>query len=212
VGPTGSGKTVAARTLARAQRFVMVLGTKPVDPEMDAYLAEGYTRIETWPPPRRKMQPLNDGSVRLVLWPKIRKRSELRSFRPVYARFLEDAFIDKGWTIIGDEMLWLCSPKGLALADQLEAISYAGRTSSLTLMSLLQRPAGVPRNVWGNVSHAFLWKHGITNDTRELASLGTQDPKTVALAVTQLKEFEFLYLPTRAGREWAISKVDLATT
>lgn len=209
VGPTGSGKTVAARTLAEDRKFVVVLGTKVKDPEMDAYLAMGYTRVEQWPPTRSQLRPLSDGSIRIVLWPKIRNRLELRSHRPMFAKFLDQALIDGGWTILVDEGLWVCSRKGLALGDQLEAIAYTGRSSEVTLMTLLQRPAGVPRNVWSNVSHAFMWKHGVTNDTRELASLGTEDPKTVGLAVSQLQEYEFLYLPTRAGRGWAISKVDL---
>jgi hypothetical protein len=209
VGPTGSGKTVAARTLAEDRKFVIVLGTKMRDTEMDEYLAAGYTRIDQWPPSRSDLRPLEDGSIRLVLWPKIRTRAELTGHRATYAKCLDSTLIDGGWTIVADEGLWLCSRNGLNLGPQLEAIAYTGRSSGVTLMTLLQRPAGVPRNIWSNVSHAFMWKHGVTNDTRELASLGTEDPKTVGLAISQLQPFQFLYLPTRAGRQWTVSKVDL---
>ena len=214
IGPTGSGKTVAAHTLANDQRFVCVLGTKPYDEEMDRFISEGYVRIEDWPAPpsamRKAIQELPDGRtvVRLVLWPKIKTREQLRSFRPVYAKALDEMLIDKGWTIVADEGLWLCDRNGLNLGPQLSAIAYTGRSMKVTLMVLLQRPAGVPRTVWANCAHAFVWRHGVTNDTRELASLGTEDPKAVTAAVQSLRGFDFLYLPCRAGDGWAISRVD----
>jgi hypothetical protein len=196
-----------------------VLGTKPIDDEMDAYIAEGYTRIETWPPPRKALRPLSDGSVRLVLWPKIKTREQLRSHRPTFARCLDEVMIDVGrdprthkpggWTVVADEGLWLMKRDGLALGEQLSAIAYAGRSSGITLMMLLQRPSGVPRDTWANAMHAFVWNHGVTTDTRELASLGTVNPKAVTAAVESLRGFQFLYLPCRAGTGWAVSQVQL---
>jgi hypothetical protein len=209
VGPTGSGKTIAARTLVRARQYVVVLGTKPRDRELDAYIAEGYVRVESWPPPARALRPLEDGSVRLVLWPKIKSREDLRRFRPVFAKFLDFAFIDQGWTIVADEGLWLSDRDGLALGAHLSAISYAGRSSDVTLLMLIQRPAGVPRNTWSNCSHAFMWHSGVTSDVRELASLGTYDPKDVAEAIQDLEGHQFLYLPCRAGAHWSRSEVAL---
>jgi hypothetical protein len=209
VGPTGSGKTVAARTLARDRQYVVVLGTKIRDREMEEYEEEGYTRVTTWPPPRKALKPLEDGSVRIVLWPKIKNRPELRSFRPTYAKALDEILIDGNWTVVADEGLWLCDRKGLDLGDQLGAIAYSGRSSGVTLLMLIQRPAGIPRNTWSNASHAFVWHLGVTSDMRELASLGTCDPKDAAAAIQSLRGHEFLYMPCRAGAEWAISEVDL---
>jgi hypothetical protein len=209
-GPTGSGKTVACRTLARDRQFVIVFGTKPKDDEMDAYLREGYVRVEEWPPPRKALRPNDDGSIRIVLWPKIKKREDLRRFRPVFLRCIDELFVDGNWTLVVDEGLWCCDRNGLDLGSPLEQISYGGRSSGITLMALIQRPAGVPRNIWSNVSHAFLWHMGITSDTREMASLGTKDPKAVARAIQSLRGFQFLYLPTRAGGDWAVSQVDIS--
>jgi hypothetical protein len=208
-GPTECGKTVAARTIVRRRRFVVVLGTKPVDPALDAYMREGYVRIEEWPPPRRAMRAQEDGSVRLVLWPQIKTREDLRRFRPVYAKCLDSAFVDRGWAIVADEGLWLCETGGLDLGDELSAIAYAGRTSAITLLMLIQRPAGVPRNTWSNASHAFIWHAGVTSDQRELASLGSRDPREVVTAMRGLRGHDFLYLPLRAGDDWAVSAVDL---
>lgn len=209
VGPTGSGKTVAARTLTDDRQFVVVLGTKVRDREMDAYIEEGYTRVETWPPPRDAVRPLADGSVRIVLWPKIQNREQLRSRRDVFARCLDSVLIDGGWTVVIDEALWLAERTGLNLGHHLSAVAYTGRSSGVTLMVLVQRPSGMPRTIWANCSHAFLWHLGVTDDVRELASLGTENPKVVSLAVQHLRGHSFLYLPCRADRQWAVSEVQL---
>jgi hypothetical protein len=208
-GPTGSGKTVAARVLARDRQFVCVLGTKIRDPEMSAYVEEGYTRVESWPPPRKALRPLRDGSVRVILWPQIKTRLDLRRFRAVYQDALDKMLVDGGWTIVADEGLWLSERKGLDLGDPLGAIAYTGRSSDVTLMVLLQRPSGVPRVIWQSCSHAFIWHGGVPDDQRQLASLGTAEPRAVVRTVGQLRGHQFLYLPCRAGAEWAISQVDL---
>lgn len=206
-GPTGSGKTVACRVLARNRLYVVVLGTKPRDPEMDAYIADGFVRIEDWPPTPKQLKPQPDGSVHLILWPKIKTRQDLRRFRPVYARFLDDAQVKGGWTIVADEGHWLSSRSGLFLSDHLEAIAYGGRSADVTLMLLAQRPRGIPIHAWTNASHLFIWHGGNTDDQRELASLGTHPPREVQAAVQQLEGFDFLYLPARSGSDWAISRV-----
>lgn len=207
-GPTGSGKTVCCRVLARARQYVVVLGTKPRDPEMDKYIADGYIRIEEWPPPRKALKPGPDGAIRIVLWPQIKTRAQLRGFRPIYARFLDEALIKGGWTIVADEGHWLSDR--LKLGEHLEDVAYGGRSADLTLMLLSQRPRGIPIHTWTNASHLFLWHGGNTDDQRELASLGTRPPREVQSAVQHLQGFDFLYLPARAGADWAVSRVDPA--
>jgi hypothetical protein len=209
VGPAGSGKTVAARTLARRRTYRIALGTKMRDPEMDAYLEEGYVRVETWPPPPKAMRVQEDGTIRLVLWPKIQTRAQLRSSRPTFAACLDDCLTMGGWTIVADEGLWISARDGLNLGDQLSAVAYTGRSSGVTLMMLVQRPRGVPVHTWSNASHAFIWHAGNTDDLRELASLGTYRPRDVAESVHGLRGHDFLYLPCRGGSEWAVSCVDL---
>lgn len=211
VGPAGSGKTVAARVLAWDRQFVCVLGTKMRDGEMEAYEAEGYVRVEHWPPTRSDYKKGRWGSneARFVLWPKIQKREDLRRFRDVYAQAFDQMLVDGGWTIVADEGLWLSDRRGLDLGEHLGAIAYTGRSSGVTLMMLVQRPSGVPRNTWSNASYAFIWHSGVTGDIRELASLGTTSPKSVGEAVQGLQGHQFLFLPCRAGTGWAVSEVDL---
>jgi hypothetical protein len=213
VGPAGSGKTVAARTFARARKYNLVLGTKMRDTELDAYLAEGYYRLDHWPPTKvdyhRARENWRPGEVRFALWPKITKRADLRRFRPVYANALDSTLVDGGWTVVCDEGLWTADRAGLDLGDHLAALAYTGRSMGVTLMILLQRPRGVPINCWSNASYAFLWHMGNADDVRDMSSLGTEDARSVQAAVKSLGGHDFLWLPCRAGSEWAISRVDL---
>lgn len=213
-GPTKSGKTFLCRVLCRARTFVVVLGTKPRDPQMDAYMAEGYYRIDHWPPTRADYRKSGWGATeaRFLLWPKIKTREDLTRYGSVkkggngtYARALDDMLVDGNWTIVADEGLWLSTK--LDLATQLDGIAYAGRTSGLTLMMLAQRPRGIPINTWTNALNAFVFRVGNTDDIRELASLGTSTRKAAAQAIAGLRGHQFLFLPAHAQGDWAVSEV-----
>lgn len=208
-GPTGLGKTLLCRTLVRRRQFVVVLGTKMADSEMEAYLEEGYKRIYDWPPMGKNAKPDEYGRVRLVLWPKIRNRVELRSCGPMFQRCLDQLLVDGGWTVVADESLWLSERKGLNCGDQLAAVAYTGRAMGVTLCALMQRPSGLPRNIWANAGHAFIFHSGVSTDLQELTSLSVYPPADTKKAIHALRGHQFLYLPTRAGADWAITQVAL---
>ena len=209
VGPTQSGKTVLARKLAELRSFVIVFGTKAHDSSLDAYLADGYRRIYEWPPKPKELRPDASGAVRLILWPKIVKREDLRRHRDHYARCLEDAFLEGHWTIVADEGLYLASRKGLNLDQELADVAYGAASNKVSLYLCLQRPSGLSRVTWSSVSDAMVFHLGVTNDIRELASLGTYDPREAAAAIKNLRGHQFLELPCRGGAEWSVSEVRL---
>lgn len=213
-GPTKSGKTYLCRVLCRARPYVAVLGTKPRDPSLDAYVKEGYYRIDHWPPTRSDYRKSGWGATeaRFIVWPKIVTRADLtrygskrRGGNEMFAHALDDMIVDGGWTVVADEGLWLSTK--LDLATQLDGIAYSGRTSGITLMLLAQRPRGIPINVWTNALNVFLWRCGNTDDIRELSSLGTVTRRAVAAAIPTLRGHQFLYLPAHAQGDWAISEV-----
>lgn len=220
-GPTQSGKTLLCREVVgikwngeSLRRCKVVCGTKPVDKSLDAYVNEGYTRIDHWPPTRseikRQLEQNGDGSVGFILWPKIRTRADLRkpATKDLFARMLDDIFIEGDWTIVIDEGLWFSSPSGLNLGQPLGDMAYGSASNGVHLYILVQRPANVPPVVWTSVSQALLFKSGRTDDIRELASLGTNTPQEVSLAIRNLGKFQFLDLPVRSGADWAVSKVE----
>lgn len=212
VGPTQSGKTVLCRYFARLRSCVVVLGTKPVDPSLDAYVDEGYVRIDHWPPTRsdfNKGRGWVEGEARFILWPRITKREELRGMRSLYAKCFDDVFIQGKWCIVADEGLWISGKTGLNLGAQLGDIAYGSASNKVSLYLCVQRPSNVPPVTWTSVSEVEIFHMGRTDDVREMASLGTYDPKAVVPVVQQLRGHAFLSLPTRGGAQWAISEVDM---
>lgn len=211
-GPTQSGKTVLCRLVSRGHAYVVVFGTKPVDPSLDDYIKEGYLRIDHWPPTRdeiRKSAANNNGAVRVILWPKIKSRADLRRFRAVYQRALEEIFIEGRWCFVVDEGLWLASPKGLDLGQELADTAYACASNKVSMHLLIQRPAFVPPIAWGSCMQSLVFHGGNTRDVRELASLSTYPPRDAELAIRQLRGRQFLDLPCRGNAAWSISEVDL---
>jgi len=71
----------------------------------------------------------------------------------------------------------------------------------------IQRPSGLSRVTWSSVSDAYVFHLGVTNDVRELASLGTYSPIDAAKVIRNLRGHQFLRLPCRGGAEWSISEM-----
>ena len=227
VGPTQSGKTVLCRVLVRHRDFVVVWGTKKRDSSLDAYVDEGYVRIDQWPPRSQlvnkgegnrrrlvrkdyRLKPDDDGKVRLILWPEIKSRTDLRRHRDVYRAALDDAFVQGGWTHVIDETLWATRRTGLDLNTNLAEIAFGAASNKVSLYMAMQRPTGMERVTWSSVSDAYVFKCGVIDDIRELAALGTNDPRdAVKVIQTQISGHRFLHLPTRGqSTGWAISQVD----
>ena len=209
VGPTQSGKTTLARQLARLRNYVVVFGTKAYDESLDAFLDEGYRRITQWPPRKKDLEPDEAGDVRLILWPKIKSIPDLWEYKPVYSKCLNSIFIEGRWTLVLDEGIWLADKGGLDLGKEISAIAYGSASNKVSMCLLTQRPSGLPRISWSSVTDAHIFHTGVTTDVRELASLGTYDPADVKRVVQRLEGRQFLDLPVRGGKEWAISEVQL---
>jgi hypothetical protein len=225
VGPTQSGKTVLCRINVRDRKWVVVWGTKKRDQSLDAYVNEGYVRVDAWPPTHRldwngkrlvrkpwnyKKEAERDGYAKLLLWPDIVNRTDLRRHRDEYAKCLDSAFIEGGWTIVIDEGLWVTSRGGLALDQELSQIAYGAASNKVSLYLCMQRPSGMSRVTWSSVSDAYVFKSGVVDDIRELASLGVDEPRdAVKVIQTQIRGHQFLHIPTRGqSKGWSISEVD----
>jgi hypothetical protein len=199
--------------VARLRNYVVVFGTKPVDPSLDAYVAEGYVRIDHWPPTKKDYDkavgwsPPNE--ARFILWPVIKSREELRAFADAYRKCMDEVFIEGKWCIVVDEGLWMASNKGLGLGDTMGELAYGSASNKVNLYVLCQRLSNVGPIVWTSAEEALVFKSGRTADMRELASLGTYEPKDVQAAVRRLHGHQFLDVPCRGMAEWSISEVEL---
>ena len=215
VGQTRSGKTTLLRILSRLKRANLVLGTKPGrDTALEAYVEEGFTRIQTWPPKKADLRPRKDGTVKLLLWPKIEVYGQLRSFATTFRAALQHVIADGNWTTTVDEGLWVCGRKGLDLAAEVSEIAYGGASNGNSLHVALQRPSGVPVIIHDQCQESYLFELGNENDLRSMASYSKYSPTDTINAVRSLNrgghEHQFLHLPRTggAGRHWEITEVD----
>jgi hypothetical protein len=216
-GRTRSGKTTLNRILLRMKKTVLVLGTKPQDPSLDAYVyREGYTRIDHWPPkPRELKQKGPFEQVKLLLWPEITKYSDLKRFRDLYRNAINDIFVEGAWTLGIDEGLWVCGHKGLDLGDEVSAVAYGGAGNGISLHLVIQRPSGIPVIIHESCHELYQFRTGNTNDIRELASHAGKSSRDFSDAVRSLnggndateRRHQFLYAPMTDDGTWEISEV-----
>jgi hypothetical protein len=216
VGQTRSGKTTLLRILSRLKRANLVLGTKPGrDTSLEAYqIEEGFTRIDYWPPKKKDLTPRRDGTVKLLLWPKITEYGQLRSFASIYRQALQFVIGDGNWTTTVDEGLWVCSRKGLDLGGEVSEISYGGASNGNSLHIAMQRPSGIPVIVHDQCQESYIFELGNENDLRNMASYSKYSPADTVNAVRTLnrggQQHQFLHLPRTGGkgRHWEITEVD----
>ena len=215
IGPTQSGKTLLCRKIASLRQFVVVLGTKNKDSSLDAYVIEGYKRIEHWPPTKKEIQEATSasGSVRFILWPKFNSLHSLSDpkIRETFMAFFSEAYQQGKWTIVCDESLWLAARDGLRLDGVLSKMAYASASNKVSLYLCMQRPSGISRTTWSSATDAYIFHMGVTNDLRELASLGTYSPKEARDVIQGLTGKNVLKMPIRSGAPWVVSKVDRAS-
>lgn len=215
-GQTQSGKTTLNRILLRLKRNVIVFGTKPgVDTSLDEYVEkEGYVRIDHWPPTRKELrQRGTEKAVRLLLWPEVKKYEDLRRHAATFRACLRQVAIEGRWTVGIDEGLWVCSPKGLNLGQEVSDLAYGGASNGVSLHILVQRPRQIPPIIYSSCHEGYLFKAGNENDMRELASYTSYAPRDVATAIRSLNKanpergHEFLYAPLSGGSSWMVSEV-----
>lgn len=177
--PTGHGKTHLALALAEMSRFVLVLATKRRDPLVAELAADGY-----------KVTPSVDGILwaenepltpKVVVWPQAPEKASSGARAALLGRELREvmnwAQRTGGWTVIADETMYLSEQLGLE--KELNEIWYGGRTMKVSLVSLMQRPARVPRLAFSQADYLFLGKFNDKRDIETLRDIATVVPNDV---------------------------------
>jgi energy-coupling factor transporter ATP-binding protein EcfA2 len=174
-GPTGSGKTELTRhldqiRLDRGGHVVVMVGKLGYD-ETLAREYKGWTR---WHDFRRAKKHVAPSENMILLWPDtrgMRIREARQHQREVFGEAF-DILMGKGkWTLHVDEGLYVCDPKFLNLSDELAMLHAMGRSSGLTIITLMQRPSNVPLIVYGSASHAFVGQARERVDSQRLGTL-----------------------------------------
>ena len=191
VAPTKGGKTTLLSRVLPRRDYVVVFVTKAFDPSFSKHY-QGYKRVQNWD----EVGPLDR---RILLWPSPERT--IRDFaakqRRVFADALNRIFIERGWTVVIDEQHYCCTTLGLA--PEIAMFLHQGRSSGLTVVNGIQRPAHVPVVSYSGSQHAFIWKTTDKKDAARLAALGGVNDKELAMNALGLRDHEFIYVDTVDG-------------
>lgn len=194
IGKTGSGKTNLLLQLLPYRDFVCAIGTKPKDETMQTLIRrDKYRRVREWPPPTR----IGARSVRVALWPTFVRPEDIADQQRIIDAALRDIFAAGGWTIVLDELWYLCV--FLRMSRLLEVFWSQARSIGITVVGGAQRPAWIPLMAYSQATHLFMFKTTDHRDVMRLGSVGGIDAKLIADTVGRLPKWHVLYVNTVDG-------------
>jgi hypothetical protein len=203
IAPTGQGKTTVLVSLLDLRTFVLGFDPKGGD---DTLAKSKYPRLPTWPPPPKAYDKMAKGEpVKYLVGPKTLKRQDRPALIDVQAKALEGAWDDGGWTVAIDELQIAADKMGQA--DAIDELLIAARTRKVSVVSLFQRPANVPRAAYEMSSWIFL---GLTLDVdtiNRLAEIVGRPKYEIRGAVNGLArvDFSWLIIPNNPRRPMVLT-------
>lgn len=191
VGPTGQGKTTLALQLLPAREWVTIFATKPEDRTLSGLRREGYVKISEWPPPNGEVR-------RVLLWPRWRSPADTPRQAAVMRNAIHAQFLAGSWTLFTDDVQYLTDE--LRLGRNLATLWLQARALRISVVAATQRPRNVPRLMWSQSTHLFMWGTSDEEDLRAIGGLGGLSAKRIRAAVGALPKYHVLYVNTRDGR------------
>lgn len=183
--PTQTGKSTLASMLVTRRANVVVLASKQRDDNLRARY-RNYRRYTQWPPDR--------ADHRVLLWPKHQDTlgEVITHQRAVFKNCLDGVSRQAGWCVVVDEAHW-CS-QFLRLDKEIAVLHHQGSSSGISMVTLTQRPAWIPRIIYSSATHVFLGQTSDKDDLRPLSNMGGTDAKQVAETLYAMGRHDLLYL------------------
>lgn len=182
--PTQTGKSTLASYLVAKRTSVVVLASKGKDANLAARYAD-YNRRATWEPQH---------GPKLLLWPKKQATNaqNIAHQKAVFREALDSVGRTGGWCVVVDEGHW--ATEFLGLGKDIAVLHHQGSSAGITMVTLTQRPAWIPRITYSSSSHVFLGNTTDRDDLKALADMGGVDAAAVRQAVMSLGRHDLLYL------------------
>lgn len=183
--PTQCGKTTLASYLTARRSHVVVLASKTRDDNLRKRYAD-YRRYPSWPPHR--------GDKRVMLWPRQQPTlsETVTHQRAIFKTCLDSVSRQTGWCVVVDEAHW-CS-QFLRLDREIAVLHHQGSSSGVSMVTLTQRPAWIPRIIYSSASHVFIGHTSDKDDLKALSNLGGVDAREVSETVMNMGRHDLLYL------------------
>jgi len=190
IAPTGQGKTTVLVTLLGLRNFVLGFDPKGGD---DTLAKSQYPRLPTWPPASKYYDKMAKGEpVKFLVGPKTPRRRDRPALIAAQARALEGAWDDGGWTVAIDELQIAADKMGQA--DAIDELLIAARTKKVSVVSLFQRPANVPRSAYEMSSWIFLELTLDVDTIKRLAEIVGRPKYEIRGAVGGLARVDYSWL------------------
>lgn len=192
VGPTGVGKTTLNLAILPIRTYTVILATKPRDRTLEGLKRQGWVIVPRW---HRR-----DNQNRLVLWPKARGLHDGTRQAKILDDGLDAMFKAGGWSVLVDDTQYLAS---IGLRHTLSSLWINARSAGVTILGGSQRPVWVPREMWSQSVHHFLFGTTDSDDLKALSGFGARlDRKLVQAVVSSLDigAHEVAYLNARSGQ------------
>ncbi len=184
--------------------FVVVFVNKRRDDVAEMFQQHGYRKIASWIDlrPCRRGEPCYDGVYmpRRLLWPPPGKMGKTSSQRRVFEHAIDRIAAEEGWTIYVDDAIYVVDQEMLRLRPEYRDSLYRLRSSGVTIVSGVQRPSGVPRELYSQVRHLFFWHTNDEADLDRIQGIGGLSGKKLRATIQQLQFHEALYINTLTER------------
>lgn len=203
LGPTGSGKTHAAQTLASLCRYTLTIATKRKDPLLSELAARQHVVRDL----RKEVLWAGDAPLpqhrRVIFWPKYdTEKLNAKQRMAMQAKEIRTAldWADRtgGWAVVIDELMWVS--RNLALERELESLYFQARTQGVSVIGAAQRPRQVPLLALNQSTYLLLWNTSDKQDLERLRELSAGFPRGfIETAVQQLSwhRHEALFIDAR---------------
>lgn len=195
LGPTGTGKSTLAMTIARERPYVATLCAKPRDKWMHGMLKEG----RYWGPVEH-MPEAGTGRRRVYFWPRNRNEGDWPEMRRQFVRAFDWSYENGVWHLLVDEAHFMA--ESLGLRGKIRGAYQMGRSNGHGIILAAQRPAWLPRDIYSSADHLMLYGTNDSVDIKHIEGLNGVNNRVVREAVQQLgdrSDRRFLHVNTGTG-------------
>lgn len=193
LGPTGTGKSTLAMTIARERPYVAALCAKPRDKWMRGMLREGG-----YVGPASVLPEAGAGRRRVFIWPRNRNEGDWPEMRRQYLAAFDRAYDVGVWHLLVDEAHFMA--ESLGLARKIKGAYQMGRSNGHGVILCAQRPAWLPRDIYSSADHLMLYGTNDSVDLKSISGLNGVNDRTVRDVVATLgRDRRFLHVNTATG-------------
>ena len=177
-------------SLLDLRSYVLAFDPKGGDPTL---AKTKFPRLANWPPkPKDYDRMARKEPVKYLVGPKIDKIADRPLLMAVQEKALKGAWDDKGWTVAIDELQIAADKMGQK--DSIDDLLISARSRAVSVVTLFQRPANVPRAAYEMASWIFL---GLTLDVdtiNRLAEIVGRPKYEIRGAVNGLARVDYSWL------------------